>query len=250
MYHSSLLSLLLVISAYLVSGWPTSTSIVSPVDDALSTYYCSDSPTWSGPSFFPRDCATALAQFAVNEQLVHEDVVFEFLAVGGRAQSRYASQETPRKYRYRKFAVHVPQTYGQETPKCIPCNQVREMADLKCSLTGTCTMAIVMLVAFFPEDLPGVEPSRVFSLMDIASYNDVWNAVKQVMNNCISKYLGINETIAERKEGLTFTSQTGWSAFGTLHPLKTFGESIADRADAVQGAKVISASFYGTQVQA
>ena len=244
-----LLSLLLVISACLVSGSPTSASISSPVDDALSNFYCSDSPSWSGPSFFPRDCATALAQFAVNEQLVHEDVPFEFLAVGGRAQSRYASQETPRKYSYGESAVPVSRTCGQGTPKCIPCKPVREMADLRCSLTGTCTMAIVMLVAFFPEELPGVPPSSVFSLMDIASYNDVWNAVRQVMDNCISKYLGINETIPERKEGLNFRSQTGWSAFGTLHLLETFGESIADRADAVQAAKVISASSYGTQVQ-
>lgn len=248
MYHFRLFSLLLVISAYLVSGSPTSAFVLSPVDDFLSTYYCSDSSTWSGPYFFPRDCATALARFLVNERSVHEDVVFEFLAVGGRAQSRYASQETPRKYTYGEFTVHVLRTYGQGTPKWIPCNQAREMAHLRFSLTGTCTMAIVMLAAFFPEELPGVPPSRVFSLTDLASYNDVWNAVRQVMDNCISKYLAINTTIPESKGGANFRSQTGWSACGTLH-LKPFGESIADRADAVQGEKVISASFYGTQIQ-
>ena len=110
-------------------------------------------------------------------------------------------------------------------------------------------MAIVMLAAFLPEDLPGVPPSRVFSLMDVASYKDVWNAVKLVMNNCISKYLATNETIPESKGGVRFTSQTGWSAFGTLHLLKTIGESIADRGNAVQGAKVMSVSSSGTQVQ-
>ena len=108
-------------------------------------------------------------------------------------------------------------------------------------------MAIVMLVAFSPEDLPGIRPS--ISLTDVASYNDVWNAVRKVMDNCISKYLAINKTIPERKGGVTFRSQTGWHAFGTLHLPKTFGEPIADRADAVQGAKVISASSYGTQAQ-
>ena len=110
MYHCSLLSLLPIISAYLVKGSPTSASILLPVDDALSTYHCSDSPLWSGPSFFPRDCATALAQFAVNELFLHEHEVFEFLAVGGRAQSRYVSQTTPRKYSYRESAVHVLRT--------------------------------------------------------------------------------------------------------------------------------------------
>ena len=248
MYSLSLFSVL-VISAYLVSGSPTSAFILSPVDDVLSTYYCSDSSAWSGGSFSPRDCATALARFCVNELSVHEDVVFEFLAVGGRAQSRYPSQVTPRKYTYGEFAVHVLRTYGQGT-KCIPCNQAREMAHLRRFLTGTCTMAIVMLAAFFPEELPSVPPSRVFSLTDVASYNDVWNAVRQVMDNCISKYLAINKTIQESKGEVNFRSQTGWSAFGTLRLLKTFSESIADRADAVQGEKVISASFYGRQVQA
>ena len=123
MYHyCSFLSLLLVISAYLVSGWPTSASKLLPVDDDLSTYHCSDSPTWSSPSFFPRDCATALARFSLDELFVHEDVVFEFLAVGGRAQTRYASQETPRRYAYGEFAAYVSRTYGQGMPKCIPCN--------------------------------------------------------------------------------------------------------------------------------
>ena len=111
-------------------------------------------------------------------------------------------------------------------------------------------MAIVMLAAFFPDELPGISPSRVFSLMDVASYNDAWNAVRQVMNNCISKYLAINKTISKSQGGVNFRSQTGWSAFGALHPLNTFGESIADRAGAVQGAKVILVSSYGTQVQA
>ena len=84
-------------------------------------------------------------------------------------------------------------------------------------------MAIVMLAAFYPEELPDVSPSRVFGLMDVASYNDAWNAVKQVMNNCISKYLATNETIKESGGGLNFRSQTGWSAFGTLDLLNTFG---------------------------
>ena len=129
MHLCAFLSLLQVISAYLVNGWPTSVSTSLPVDDALSTYYCNDSPTWSGPHFFPRDCATALAHFAHNEVFVHEDVVFEFLAVGGRAQSRYASQETPRKYTHGEFAVRVSRTCGQGVLRFIACNQVREMAD-------------------------------------------------------------------------------------------------------------------------
>lgn len=91
------------------------------------------------------------------------------------------------------------------------------MADLDLALTETCTMAIVMLATFHPEELPGVPPSRVFSLEDVASYHDAWDAVKQVKDNCISKYFATNETIEEDGEGVNFRSQTGWSAIGTPH---------------------------------
>ncbi|KAM0804324.1 hypothetical protein BDR22DRAFT_594467 [Usnea florida] len=75
-------------------------------------------------------------------------------------------------------------------------------------------MAIVMLVAFFPEELPGVPASRVFPLVDVASFSDVWEAVKQVNDNCLSRYLTANET-THNSGGLKFRSQTGWSAVGS-----------------------------------
>lgn len=76
-------------------------------------------------------------------------------------------------------------------------------------------MAIVMLAIFRPEELPGVPASRLFSLMDVASYSNVWNAVKQVKDQCISAYLAVNETMSESGGGMNFRSQTGWSAIGT-----------------------------------
>ena len=75
-------------------------------------------------------------------------------------------------------------------------------------------MAIVMLAAFHPEELPGVPASRLYSLMDVASYKDMWNAVKVVKDNCISVYLTVNGTMSESGGGLNFRSQTGWSAVG------------------------------------
>lgn len=86
-------------------------------------------------------------------------------------------------------------------------------------------MAIVMLATFHPEELPGVPPSRLFGLMDVASYSDAWREVKQVMDNCISKYLASSETMQEAGGGLNFRSGTGWSAFGMPHLLEIFGES-------------------------
>lgn len=123
------------------------------------------------------------------------------------------------------------------------------MANLERSLIGTCTMAIVMLVAFYPEELPGIPPSTVFSLMDVASYADVWNAVREVMDNCISRYLATNETMQESGGGINFLSQTGWSAIGTLHILKPFSQTFADVRNFMQEAKVLLVCSYGTQAR-
>ncbi len=110
-------------------------------------------------------------------------------------------------------------------------------------------MAIVMLAVFDPEELPGVHPSRLFSKMDVASYNDGWNAVRQVMDNCISKILAINKTMHENGSGVNFLSDTGWSPIGTLHLPKPFGESVADANVVLQEAKALLASSYGIQVR-
>ena len=132
---------------------------------------------------------------------------------------------------------------------CIFCNELHEIADLKRPLIGTCTMAIVMLAAFYPEQLPGVPPATMFGLTDVASYSDAWNAVKRVKNNCISEYLATNETIHESGGGMNFRSLTGWSATGTLHLLRTLGESVADVKYVLQEAKALLVSFYGTQIR-
>ncbi|KAF6226161.1 hypothetical protein HO133_009027 [Letharia lupina] len=197
-YYRILLSLLLI-SSYLIDGAPTMAPISLPADDALSTYYCIDSPAWSEPSFLPKNCATAMSQFFVQEMLVHGDVVFEFHAVGAQPRSRYPSQHTPQKFTY--------------------------------------------------EQLPGVPPATMFGLTDVASYSDAWNAVKRVKNNCISEYLATNETIHESGGGMNFRSLTGWSATGTLHLLRTLGESVADVKYVLQEAKALLVSSYGTQIR-
>ena len=110
-------------------------------------------------------------------------------------------------------------------------------------------MAIVMLASFHAEELPGVPSSRVFTLTDVASYADAWNAVRRVMDNCISKVLATNETVQESGGSLNFRSLTGWSAFGTLRLPKSLSESTADAIVVLQGVKVTLVSSYGTRIR-
>ena len=110
-------------------------------------------------------------------------------------------------------------------------------------------MAIVMLAIFDPEELPGIHYSQLFSRMDVASYNDAWNAVRRVMDNCISKYLAINKTMHENGSGMNFLSDTGWSPIGTMHLRKPFCESVADVNNVLQEAKALLVSSYGVQIR-
>ena len=137
----------------------------------------------------------------------------------------------------------------RETAKCTLSSSLQEMAYLEGSLIDTCTMAVVMLASFHPEELPGVPASSLFALTEVASYADAWRAVKRVMDNCISKYLASNETTPESGGGMDFRSQTGWSAFGKPRVAKTLSKWIADLRNVAQGVKGILVSSFGRQIR-
>ena len=96
----------LLISPYLVHGVPTAMPLSIQTDDTPLPYTCTDSPAWSGTSFNPRNCATAMSQFFVQELLVHGDAVFEFRAVGAQPRTRYPLEDTPIKFEHGE-PVHV-----------------------------------------------------------------------------------------------------------------------------------------------
>lgn len=73
-------------------------------------------------------------------------------------------------------------------------------------------MAIASLGAFEPEDLPGIEPWQLFPKSDISSYGKIWGAVRNIDHNCISPFLGANESSGLSESN--FISQTGYDAVG------------------------------------
>lgn len=118
--HNILLTLIQAILPYLISGASSSPSVSLSVDNTLSTCYCNDSPAWSGPSFHPKDCATAVSQFFLQEVLVHGSVIFEFLAVSGGAQSRYPSQLLPQKFTYGETTrIYHRKPFSRDSEKAI-----------------------------------------------------------------------------------------------------------------------------------
>lgn len=77
-------------------------------------------------------------------------------------------------------------------------------------------MAIVSLSCFEPEELPGVPPWRLFPKGDVSNYGNIWTAVRNIANNCISEYATANTTLAS--PSLQFVSDTGWDAVGKPNP--------------------------------
>lgn len=71
-----------------------------------------------------------------------------------------------------------------------------------------------MLASFDPEELPGVQPWRLYPRMDIGSYKDVWSAVRLVASNCISPILATNRILDPELSESNFVSETGYSEFG------------------------------------
>ena len=57
-------------------------------------------------------------------------------------------------------------------------------------------MAAVMVTSFSPNDVPGLDLSRLYPLSDVASYQQMWIAAQSVLHRCLD------------------IRQTGWSAVG------------------------------------
>ena len=57
-------------------------------------------------------------------------------------------------------------------------------------------MAVVMVTSFYPNDVPGLDLSRLYPQSDVASYQQIWVATQSVFHRCLD------------------IRQTGWSAVG------------------------------------
>ena len=79
---------------------------------------------------------------------------------------------------------------------------------------GTCTMTIASLSNFFPYELPEISPLRVYPTSDIATYEDIWQAVKNVANNCISPFFAAGAAQSLESSSLQFVSDTGFGVTG------------------------------------
>lgn len=71
-------------------------------------------------------------------------------------------------------------------------------------------MAIAMLSTFEPGQVPGLGVNLQRSRTDVAKYEDIWNAVRAVLDTCIEKYCDACP------HGFNFLSSVGWNYAGTL----------------------------------
>ena len=187
------LGLLLMLAGLAVSA--PATLSTSSYNNSLLAYHCNSSPTWGSFSFFPKDCHTAIGHFMVEELIPHGMTPFEFVTNEHSRSTYLPHRVLPQKYHY----------------GLLPGSFIRQLS-VYLPLQGTCTIAIASLSTFSPDEIPGIEPQNPFPESDVSSYGEIWTAVKDITNNCISPYL---YSRADSVPGnLTFVSDTGWSAVG------------------------------------
>ena len=69
-------------------------------------------------------------------------------------------------------------------------------------------MAIVMLSTFEPGQVPGLGVDSQRSHTDVATYAEIWNAARSVLDTCIEEYSNT------RPHGVNFMSSLGWTYAG------------------------------------
>ena len=124
---------------------------------------CVTSPEWSTPNLTPKDCIAAAMRFNVRDLAQHEGQSFEFVPYGRKPRSGLAIQRTPKRYTYSKLSM----SYSRNLEKG------RERRLIGARRVDSCTMAVVNLAAFSPEDIPGMRPEKLFPLTDIGKYEDI-----------------------------------------------------------------------------
>lgn len=186
-----------IISSLLVNlsiCMPISSIHLPKLNASLSEYQCRSSPAWDSRTFMPTDCQIAISYFFADEIIHWGDTTFEFITTGAHPAHHLPSQYLPRKY-----------TFGKWSSFChLTCTQSH--------ISDSCTMAIASLSTFETEELPGVPEWRLFPKSDVSSYGKMFTAVRDIADNCLSKYLAAD---GSPKPGLQFVSQTGWEAVGT-----------------------------------
>lgn len=161
---------------YNVSTGTATTTAAGPICIDSSLY-----PQWATSRLLPKDCFAAVVVAFYGHEMQHGHQIFEFVAPRASSRTRYLFQRTPRKYIY-----------------------------------GSCVMAIAMLSTFEPGQVPGLGIDLQRSRTDVATYEDIWNAVKGVLDTCIEKYC------EACPHGFNFLSTVGWNYAGAQQDIGVF----------------------------
>ena len=131
-----------------VPGIGSNLSLPNPLP-GLPEYQCVNDQSWSADRFYPWACLAAFEHAKSVEASVLR-TKFEFLPNNAPPQTRYPRMDTPRRYN-----------------------------------VGGCTVAIVLLDFFGPDDLPGQPPGRRRYDRSVTTFNTIFQAGQFVKEGCI-----------------------------------------------------------------
>ncbi|KAL6715402.1 hypothetical protein ACLMJK_006363 [Lecanora helva] len=166
----SLLSILTTATCLTVPSPATLNSTISTTW-GLPEYRCVNDYSWRSSQFYPDACRAAF-EHAHYIEASHLRQKFEFLSNGEMPLTRYPRMETPRRYNMRG-----------------------------------CTVAIVMLSFYGPDDLPGQDPLRRRYDRSVTTFEKIFRAGQFVYEGCVAY---------GRPQG------PGWNNAGTRHSVGIF----------------------------
>ena len=163
------------------SSLPIAPSIsLIPQNGSLSAVNCINSNLWCPRYVNTMDCRKAMTAFYIRKvsDLLLSHLTYEFLAQNAHPSTRYPIQNTPERYVWR-----------------------------------TCTMALALVA-----DVTELSSrSRHVAATDLATYREVWNAISDVLNQCLrSSYttIGTNGSALKEEVGpqVGFRCEMGWNS--------------------------------------
>ena len=150
---------------------------LSPTNNSLSLpdyRKCVNLPSWSDNRFDPFVCRQAF-EYARSVESPHLNRKFEFLPNNEPPRTRYERMETPRRYNMGENSGSIG----------LSADTVVSMDMLTKHTTGGCTVAIVMLSFFNPQDLPGQPADRRRYDHSVTTFGRIFDAGRFVKECCV-----------------------------------------------------------------
>ena len=152
-------------------------------------FVCTHMPAWVGTGYVDGSCEAALSRLYTTEVARHHDRMLEFV---GRGTTPHLPNFVPTP---KIYTVGEQQAYIVNETSRLPVTERK----------GSCVVAVVMLSDFGRQHLPNAPGTGPFLRSDIATWNDIYSAAKDLASECVSHLHVVGWTAAGKSHAFQLT---------------------------------------------